>query len=93
MIASGGKNVKPLVPLHKSKHNTDRADSHVVIWEAYDAKAIRQIKLIEQQSPGHLDSYDTLYHIIRTGDFNDATNILLHSLPNESFSNANNVPV
>ena len=93
MIASGGKNVKPLVPLHKSKHNTDRADSHVVIWEAYNAKAIRQIKLIEQQSPGHLDSYDTLYHIIRTGDFNDATNILLHSLPNESFSNANNVPV
>ena len=87
MVASGGKNVKPLVPLCKSQHNNDRGTSHVVIWEAYDAKTMKQIKLIEERSPGHLDNFDTVCHLIKEGDFKDGTN--LYTLGDENLSNAN----
>ena len=75
MVVSGGKNVKPLVPLCKSKHKYDGCASHVVIWEAYDAKTMRQVILIEEQSPGHLDNYDTVRHLIKEGNFKDGTNL------------------
>ena len=48
MVANGGKNIKPLVPLCKSKHTIEGGASHIVIWEAYNAKTIRQIKLIRE---------------------------------------------
>jgi hypothetical protein len=75
MVASGGKNVKPLVPLCKSERKDDGITSQVVIWEAYNAKTMRQIMLIEEQSPGHLDNYDTVRHLIREGNFKDGTNL------------------
>lgn len=75
MVASGGKNVRPLVPLCKYKREKDGGTSHVVIWEAYDAQTMRQIMLIEERSPGHLDNYDTVRHLIKEGDFKDGTNL------------------
>ena len=75
MVAIGGKNVKPLVPLCESKHKNDGSASCVVVWEAHNAKTLRQIKLIEEQSPGHLDNYSTVRHLIKEGDFKDGTNL------------------
>ena len=93
MLASGGKNVKPLVPLCKSKHNSDGSASHVVIWEAYDAKTLRQIMLIEEQSSGHLDDVDTVCRLIKEGDFKDGTNLGLNSFQDRTFSIAGFDPI
>ena len=75
MVASGGKNVKPQLPLCKSELKDDGVSSQIIIWEAYDAKTMRQITLIEERSPGHLDNYDTVRHLIKEGDFKDGTNL------------------
>ena len=91
MVASGGKNIKPLVPLCKSNHTNDGGASYVVIWEAFDAKTMRQIKLIEEQSPGHLDNYDTVCHLIKEGDFKDGTSLC--SFRDRTFSIANDDPI
>ena len=89
MVASGGKNIKPLLPLCKSKHRSDGpgGTSHVVIWEAYDAKTMRRIKLIEEGSPEHLDNYEAVCRLIKEGDFKDGTNLC--SFQDENLSDAN----
>ena len=75
MVASGGKNVKSQVPLCKSELKNGGVSSQVVIWEAYDAKTMRQIMLIEERSPGHLDNHDTVRRLIKEGNFKDGTNL------------------
>ena len=76
MVACGGKKVKPLVPLCQSKRKNDGSHaSCVIIWEAHNAKTLRQIKLIKEQSPGHLDNYDTVCRLIKEGNFKDGMNL------------------
>ena len=93
MVASGGKNIKSQIPLCTSKHENDRSTSHVVICEAYDAKTMKQIMLIEERSPGHLDNYDTVRRLIEEGNFKDGTNLGSISLPDRHYSIAGFDPI
>ena len=79
MIASGGKNVKHLVPLLKSRLDDEESGSHIILWEAYEAKTMRQIKLIEETSSGYLDNHDTVHRMIKEGGFKDGTKLCFSS--------------
>ena len=93
MVASGGKNIKPQIPLCTSKHKKDRSTSRVVICEAYDAKTMKQIMLIEERSPGYLENYDTVRRLIKEGNFKDGTNLGSISLPDRHYSIAGFDPI
>ena len=81
MVASGGKGY---IPLFEDPENISNRYEHsgkdygetVIIWEAYHARRLRQVKLIEENSPGYLDNYDTACELIRKGGFRDGTHIL-----------------
>ena len=79
MVASGGKKFRPLVeglnkgsnePLSSSESGT------LIIWEAYEAKTIKQIKLIEQNAPNHLNNHSTVCQMIQEGGFRDGTHMM-----------------
>ena len=81
MVASGGKGYRPLVEdleevSNHNKHSGKDYSGTVIIWEAYHTRRLRQVKLIEENSPGYLDNYDTACELIRKGGFRDGTHIL-----------------
>ena len=81
MVASGGKGYRPLVEDLEDISNCDEHSGKdysgtVIIWEAYHARRLRQVKLIEENSPGYLDNYETACELIRKGGFRDGTHIL-----------------
>ena len=81
MVASGGKGYRPLVEdlvdiSYRNEHSGKDYSGTVIIWEAYHARRLRQVKLIEENSPGYLDNYDTACELIRNGGFRDGTHIL-----------------
>ena len=75
MVASGGENIKPLVPLLDYELEDEGRGSHVILWEVYEAKTMRQIKLIEDRSPGHLNDHESVECMIKDGGFIDGTNL------------------
>ena len=79
MIASGGRKLKSLVPLLQSTHGIEMSGSHqdnsLIVWEAYDASTMKQVKLIEERAPGFLDSYESVCSMIREGGFRDGTHL------------------
>ena len=48
----------------------------VIMWEAYEAKTMKQVKLLEDTSPRHLDNHHTVRRMIHQGEFRDGTNII-----------------
>ena len=83
MVASGGKQFRPLVEgLNESDKSSSSFESGtLIIWEAYEAKTMKQMKLIEQNSPaaGYLNNHDTVRQMIQQGGFKDGTNIMPNS--------------
>ena len=69
IVASGGKGFRPLVEGFDPKttegdeaSTTTGQSGTVIMWEAYEAKTMRQVKLLEETSPGFLDNHNlTLY--------------------------------
>ena len=47
----------------------------IVMWEAYESKTMRQIKLIESRAPGFMDNHDSVRKMIANGEFKDGTHI------------------
>lgn len=45
----------------------------LVVWEAYEAKTMRQIKLVEENAPGHLETHGSVRQMIHNGEFMDGT--------------------
>ena len=83
MVASGGKQFRPLVEgLDKSGNNPSSTSENgtLIIWEAYKAQTMKQMKLIEQNSPNHLNNHNTVRQMIREGGFRDGTCIMLDSM-------------
>ena len=82
IVASGGKDFIPLVEGLEEK-TTEEGDNTtvtsqsgtVIMWEAYEAKTMRQVKLIEEMSPGYLDNHNTVRRTIHQGEFRDGTHI------------------
>ena len=84
IVASGSKGFRPLVEglsdqkmpieLEGDEASTNISQSGTVImWEAYDAKTMRQVKLIENKSPHYLDNHNTIQQMIHEGQFQDGT--------------------
>ena len=82
MVVSGGKKfislVKDMGPDYEKEDEKgqplDRAGV-MVIWEAYEAKTMRQIKLVEENAPGFFDTHDSVRRMIHNGEFKDGTHI------------------
>ena len=83
MIVSGGKGFTPLVEGLEGKVNSKEEEichsDTMIIWEAYEAKTIKQVKLVEMSSPDHLKDHNSLCHVIRQGNFRDGTLITSNS--------------
>ena len=77
IIVSGGRNPKPvdIVEEHEGRSRTVDMSVTLIMWEAYEAKTVRQIKMIEENSPGHLDNHSTVQKMIHDGKFRDGTYI------------------
>ena len=88
MVASGGKQFRPLVEgfdKGNDKTSSTSESSTLIIWEAYEARTIRQIKLIEQNAPDHSSNHTTVCRMIQEGRFRDGTHIMT---PDSEESNA-----
>ena len=104
MVASGGKQFRPLVEgldEDSDKSSSSFESGTLIIWEAYEAKTMKQMKLIEQNSPGYHNNHNTLRRMIQQGGFKDGTHIM-HNLstdiadrktppPGQSFEDSVNV--
>jgi hypothetical protein len=79
MVASGGNQFRPLVEgLDKgsSEPSNSSESGTLIIWEAYEARTIKQITLIEQNAPNHLNDYSTVCQVIQEGGFRDGTHMI-----------------
>ena len=86
MVASGGKQFRPLVEgldEDSDKSSKSSESGTLIIWEAYEARTMKQMKLIEQNSPGYLNSHATVRRMIQEGGFKDGT----HMMPNSAAAN------
>jgi hypothetical protein len=82
MVASGGEKFRPLVEgLDKGSSELEPSNSSesgtLIIWEAYEARTIKQITLIEQNAPNHLSDFSTVCQVIQEGGFRDGTHIMI----------------
>ena len=89
MVASGGKGFIPLVEGLEESCTKDESLSSkqcgtIIMWEAYDARVMRQVKLIEENSPGYLDNHNTVCEMIHKGGFRDGTHIVTTSFDEAS---------
>ena len=82
MVVSGGKGFIPLVddmgPDYKKKDEMDQPLDKagvLVVWEAFEAKTLRQVRLVEEGAPGFLDNHYNVRQMIQNGDFKDGTYI------------------
>ena len=82
IVASGGKGFRPLVEgfdQNTTEGNeastTNGQSGTVIMWEAYDAKTMRQVKLLEGNSPGFLENHNSVRQMIHQGQFRDGTHI------------------
>ena len=79
MVVSGGKKFTSPIPTINNPEDSDPANVDnpgiMVLWEAYDAKATRQIKLVEDSAPDFFKSHHSMKTIIQRGEFDDGTNL------------------
>ena len=77
MVMSGGKGFVPLVDnmgpdSEKEDESLEKAGT-LIMWEAYEARTMRQVKLIEDNAPSYLDNHNSIRMMIHSGDFKDGT--------------------
>ena len=82
IVASGGKDFLSLVEGLEQEDGESSTDNScqsgtLILWEAYEARTLRQIKLIEENSPTHLDNHEAVRKMIRHGKFTDGTNEII----------------
>ena len=96
IIASGGKGFQPLVEgLDQKSADGDETSistsqsGTVIMWEAYEAKTMRQVKLLEEIAPHYLDNHNTVCRTIHQGQFRDGTHIISTLDPSGESADAN----
>ena len=77
MVISGGKKFTSPVPGIESLQDCDAAENPgvLVLWEAYDARTTRQVKLVEDNAPNFFKSHHSMKRMIQKGEFEDGTNL------------------
>ena len=82
MILSGAKEYQ--TPIPKMMDDYDQMDEKgqpvdkagvLILWEAFKAKTMHQIKLLEDHSPEYLDDHNSVRKMIIRGEFKDGTHI------------------
>ena len=83
IVASGGKDFISLVEGLEETASEEGEESPqdsqsgtVIMWEAYESKTMKHVRLIEQSSPSYLDNHNTVRRTIDNGAFKDGTNLL-----------------
>ena len=77
IVVSGGRHPKSVgLELEESCEMRSLADGTLIVWEAYEAKTVKQMKMIEENSPRYLDDHATVKRMIQDGNFIDGTFIL-----------------
>ena len=82
MIISGATGCKSLFPGKFNGKDTtihNPSDGTLVLWEAFDSRTLKQIKLIEQMAPNHLNNHNSVRTMIYYGKFIDGTNVMSDS--------------
>lgn len=46
---------------------------YLITWEAYDARTLKQVDLVQQNAPMYLDSYGNIRQMLFKGEFEDGT--------------------
>ena len=86
MVITGAKEFCSPVPKLGSTVDYEKTDDKgqpvgkagvLVLWEGFTAKMTRQIKLVEENSPGYLENHHTVRKMILQGEFKDGTHIKL----------------
>ena len=87
IVASGGNSFVSLVEGFEetSTEEDEISPSNsqggtIIMWEAYEAKTLKQIKIIEEMSPAHLDNHNNVRQTIHRGEFQDGTHIMFPTL-------------
>jgi hypothetical protein len=78
IVVSGGKVFRSLIKGFDQKimeGNEASMSGTIIMWEAYEAKTMRQVKQLEEKSPSFLDSHHTVCQTIHQDHFRDGTNI------------------
>ena len=82
MVVSGGKKFIPLMdnmgPDYEKKDEMDQPLDKagvLVVWEAFEAKTLGQVRLVEEGAPGFFYNHDNMRQMIYNGDFKDGTYI------------------
>ena len=84
MVVSGGKQFTPLVEDFDKGSKESPEIGTLIVWEAYEARTMKQMKLIEQNAPNHLNNHTTVCQMIQEGQFRDGTRVMLDSDGRES---------
>ena len=71
IVSGGGEGFRPLVEGFDQKamegDKTSEITNHkgiIIMWEAYEAKTMRQVKLLEKYSPNFFDNHHTVHQMI-----------------------------
>ena len=92
MVVSGAKgfqspfNGYPLEDFPQTEEDKSQSADNsgvVILWEAYSGATLRQMKIIEEESPGYLDNHKAVARMIKNLQFNDDTNIIKDLTTNE----------
>jgi hypothetical protein len=87
IVASGGRNPKlvelvdPTIDPDMTEGTRERKGSvhtagTLITWEVYEAKTVRQVRMIEGNAPGYLDDHIAVRKMIREGKFTDGTGVI-----------------
>ena len=85
MVVSGAKGFQspvegyPLEDFPQTEEDKSQSldnSSALILWEAYSGATLRQMKIIEEKSPGYLDNHKTVAHMIKNLQFKDDTHII-----------------
>ena len=94
IVVSGGKGFRSLVKGFDQKimeGNEASMSGTIIMWEAYEAKTMKQVKLLEEKSSGFLNNHHTVYQTIHQGQFRDGTNIKMTPSPDSDVTSFDNV--
>ena len=80
IVASGGKSPHQLDFGERKEERMRRErdtqmSKTLIVWEAYEAKMVQQVKMVEENSPGYLENHTALKRMISDGKFTDGTSI------------------
>ncbi len=98
LVVSGGSSFIPAsesMSIRDVQSHSDDDNCALVVWEVFKAKTMCQMKLIEKNSPGYLDTFNIARIMIYNGEFEDGTRLMQKDGPDADLklsSHADSIP-